>query len=170
MSKFYIKVTLIVLFLSALILFFTGCTTHNKFVKYANNHKLELAELCTENFPVQTRLIKGDTDTITKIEYKDSIIVRCPPVEAKNGQIINNTVKCPPASVITKYLTRVDTLIKPDSALTFKLNKKLESQSDVILKLQEDFKKEEKSKDRWRNIAIGALLSCGVLIYFLIRK
>lgn len=159
----------IILYLLIVILSF-GCMTSKKFVRYANNHKLETAEICHDLFPSQERLIKGVTDTITKIEYKDSIIVKCPPVEAKNGQLVTNTVTCPPSKTIVKYVNRVDTVIKPDEAAIYALQTKLDKSEAALKQTQDDLKKETERKNKAQNIAIMLGLVCAILTFLLIRK
>ncbi len=118
--------------LTFIICILCSCNSKKRFVKYATLHKEELAELCIDNFKPETRLIEGRTDTITKIEYKDSVVVYCPPVEAKTGRIIRNTVKCPPAQIITNTITRTDTLKVNNPAKEFEIQSKLtKSNSDL---------------------------------------
>lgn len=145
------------------LLFISSCNSKKKFVKYAALHKEELAELCSENFKPETKIIEGRTDTTTKIEYKDSVIVNCPPVEAKTGQIIRSTTKCPPTKIITNTFTRVDTLKVANTAKEYALQSKL-------TKSEKDNKKLTDGKAKWRLQAILLYVVSGALLWLFLAK
>ncbi len=154
-SKFYnLFLTLFAL------VFLVGCNSHKKFVKYANTHKEELAELCAEEFVPVVRLIEGRRDTVSIIEYSEPDSIPCPPVETLKGEILVKYVKCPPAKFITNTVSRVDTIIKPDAPKEFLLQSKL-------TKAEKNLKEKTESRNKWRSTAIIAIIA-GVALLFLV--
>lgn len=157
MTRFYRSMVWFwALLLTFIICCLFSCNSQKRFIKYAQTHKPELAELCTETFPIQGRLIQGRTDTISDTVYKESPLVDCPPVEAKNGQIVINKVKCPPNKIIDNSFTRVDTIYQADTAMEHVLQTKLKDS-------EEESKKQKERAEKWRKTSIIVIAVLGVI-------
>lgn len=104
--------------------------------RYFNENKKDLAELCLDKFPIQEKIIKGDTVTIIdtlKIIDKVPVFVDCPDGTKK---------ECPPKE--TKYIERVrtvtDTIVRIDTREKYLLELEIQEKNDRINSLQKQRK------------------------------
>lgn len=100
--------------------------------RYFNENKKDLAELCLDKFPIQEKIIKGDTVTIIdtlKIINKVPVFVDCPDGTKK---------ECPPKE--TKYIERIrmvtDTIVRIDTREKHLLELEIQEKNDRINSLQ----------------------------------
>lgn len=100
--------------------------------RYFNENKKDLAELCLDKFPIQEKIIKGDTVTIIdtlKIIDKVPVLVDCPDGTKK---------ECPPKE--TKYIERIrmvtDTIVRIDTREKYLLELEIQEKNDKINSLQ----------------------------------
>jgi hypothetical protein len=94
-------------------LVFAGCATFqkqkNRAEKFYKDYPNELASVCADEFPVQVNLVKGKDSIITITnEVVKTVKLPCPDKK--------DSVDCPSVQVITKYITRIDTLVKVNTA------------------------------------------------------
>lgn len=100
--------------------------------RYFNENKKDLAELCLDKFPIQEKIIKGDTVTIIdtlKIINKVPVFVDCPDGTKK---------ECPPKE--TKYIERIrmvtDTIVRIDTRKEYLLEEKIKECAEDNRKLK----------------------------------
>jgi hypoxanthine phosphoribosyltransferase len=120
--------------------------------------KGKLAEVCAEKFPIQERVIEGQTivviDTLTVAG--DSVACAPSPVPKK--------VKCPDAKVQVKHSFRVDTLVQENTAKV-EMYKGYYLQEKVLKEqVQEKLSVMTDSRDKWRSRCIGLLISIGAVV------
>lgn len=138
-----------------------------KLVAYEN--PASFSEFCAQIYPAKEKYIKGrDSIRVDTITIKGDSVV-CPPTVNSKGDTLYVKVKCPDVKTLTKYINRVDTIEKIDSARVFTLSNKL---SD----LQASFTAEKKDKEEWQSKAqsrwwwnIGLGLALAVLVFLWLR-
>jgi hypothetical protein len=124
--------------------------------------KGKLAEVCAEKFPIQERVIEGQTIVVIDTLTVAGDSVACPPNLSKSDKSIK--VKCPDAKVQVKHTSRVDTLVQENTAKV-EMYKGYYLQEKVLKEqVQEKLATMTDSRDKWRSRCIGLLISIGAVI------
>lgn len=135
-------------YLILILVLFCSCNTNKIVLK----NKLDLAKKCAELFPTQTRYVQGDSvilyDTIERVEVQKCIDI-----------ITKDTIKLKCKDII-KYVYRVDTFVKTDSAYVYVIQSEIRTISSKL-------NKEIESKKTWRK---WALILGGLVTSFLVFK
>lgn len=194
---FRIKITLVALILSWLLLFTSGCTTKNKFIKYGTNHKDIASELCSELFPLKPSSVvtKKDTvyaentdytkviDSLLKVSENASNAVKTDTIyseiecndKLQSQQRTINSLISSLSKLQSDYKPCEPTIITntiettiPDSALVYRL------QNELKMKDLELAKKEEKidsltTQRNWLGVAVFILLGVQLVRWFIKR-
>lgn len=165
--QFRVLATVAVIILTVvLLMLLPGCNTHKKFVKYAATHKVELAELCAENFKPETLTVAGKDTVIIRTDtlFTPGDSVRCPDVlEPSTGKIRTVYAQCPPGKTITRETFRVDTIYQVNTARVFELTAKLD-RSD------KELKEKTAQYNKWLAIGLVGMVIGVVLLFMLLRK
>ena len=130
------------------VIVFNGCMTSEKAVAFLKKKDL-LDDTCSANFPVQEKFIKGDsvvtTDTLWGVDYQTDTLV------TKDTVYITKTL---PSKVITKTISRIDTVVKRDVAYENVLQdevRKSRQEASTEKSDKEKVQAELKAlKDKWR--------------------
>lgn len=141
----------------ALMVFLTSCSPTKRMGAIAAKHPDKAREVCVQMFPPEiktvtdTRYIHG-TPTITT----DTVYAGCDTVikfvNGKPIQVIRKVaVPCPPS------YTRIDTVVKTETT-TIENTAKIDVLSKEVAECKADADKFKEGCNRWRLIAIGALI------------
>lgn len=139
----------------------SGCMTQNKFNRIASEHKDWLSEQCSEEFPAKDVYLPGKTDTVTKtVVRRDSVIVTREVV--RDGKTVTEYVKipCPECRCEDKIVTRIDTIVRLDSAKVYLYQSQANKASEAAKKAIE--KADNRTTQRnW--LAVALLIAVGLL-------
>lgn len=147
---------------------FLGCASvekqHFKARSFYEKNRKELADLCSSEFPSETKYIKGDTIVQFKEVKGDTVYEDCPD---------GTKVKCPENKTVYKTIYQTDTIVKPNTAFEDKLRYRindLESDNTLLAKekesLKNDLKQAEKesTKKDWIIFSLGFLCVIGIVV------
>ncbi len=133
----------------------TSCATQERqqfrAEKYFNQHPKELAELCSDKYPVKEETVAGEpvvtVDTVTKT---DTVTV-----EAECPDGTKAMVKCPPNTINTIHekVTVTDTVYKENTAKYAAVRIELDEANDEL----KDSKEIAKNRLHW-NIGLGIVV------------
>lgn len=139
----------------------TGCVSVDKQIlkarKIFDQYPNEAAKYCGESFKIKEVLIKGKDSLILK---SDTVIVAGLRIPCPDKL---DTVTCPSVKNITRYISRIDTLVKENTALVDSYkgqNIVLGQQNEILTKFVET---ETSKYKKWLWIAIG--LMAAIVIY-----
>jgi hypothetical protein len=147
-----------ILFLSLLLL--SSCMSVEKATSYLQS-KGKLVEVCAEKFPIQERVIEGQTIVVIDTLTVAGDSVECPPNLSKSDKSIK--VKCPDVKVEVRHTSRVDTLEK-ESYKTAMYKEYYLKEKVAKEATQEKLTTMTESRDKWRSRCIGLLISIGAVI------
>lgn len=158
----------ILIIITALLLIGCGNLKETKSRNYYLSHKDKLAELCSSEFPSETKYIKGDTIVKVKEIKGEMVFVDCPDGTKK---------ECPENKTIYKTIYQTDTIVKSNKALEAKLQyriNELEANNTLLDKEKTKLKnylKQAKKEGSRKDWVIGCLLfALGIAIVIIIKK
>lgn len=148
-----------------LALLLTSCMSVEKATSYLKKEGA-LAEVCSEAFPIQEKVIQGETIVVT-----DSILVAGDSVECEPAEKPFK-VKCPDSKVEVRHSFRVDTLVQENTAKTDMYKTYYEKQLQRADQLEEKLSamKDSRNKYRVRFWGLIILLGGGILGYLFINR
>lgn len=163
------------LFAVAMVLFgmvlLQSCSTLEKRISKAKSiayqNPKDFADLCATLFPVKEQIIKGKDSIITDTVREEKIVKV--PVVVKGDTVIVEA-RCPKSSTVTRTVTRVDTIVKENTAKLTAVQIELSKMNNELVKetsLREEAENTSKSKNWWIG-GISLLLVASV--YFNLRK
>ena len=148
------------------ILLLSSCMTTQKALDYLKDKK-ELAQICADEYPVKETFIKGDSvvqyDTLWGQGDTDTLY------QSVKDTVFVTVTKTLPAKVITKVVSRTDTVVKENTALVKALQQR---EQDYIYAAKKDKEQIEtltgevnewkgKAKKRWWFMWL-IVVACGV--------
>jgi len=137
-----------------------SCTTERKATNWMITHPDVLSSICAAEYPVKTEYIKGEEITRIDTTIIQGYSIPCP--EVKQG-VDKVYVKCPPSKTIIKEITRIDTIIKENTAKVSSLGYQLSKQ----IKLAEE---EEHKRKKLQTILLIAVALIIVETFFLVSR
>jgi len=160
----------------AVIILLCGCYTRQKATSQFSRAAVAYPELpadyCARTYPPHDSLIKGKDSLVIDTVIINGVIVKTDTVKFKDTVRITKTVTLP-AQVITKTITRVDTIEKESTGLKAKLDL-CDIEKNKAINLASDSVKEiarlKAARNKWRLIAIGLMASIALGIVALIRR
>lgn len=148
------------------IILFSSCSLERRIEKaqtLARANPSSFSELCADLFPVKSIFIKGKDSIRTEIELRTDTITT---IRTVNGKTDTIRTICPTNKTITKYIYKVDTLVKENTAkISAAVNEK---NKYVTLYVKEKEAKEgaqKSAKNRlWILLGIVGLVGVGVFL------
>lgn len=120
---------------------------------------------CSNRFPPKTKLIPGETVYSTDTIIEPGLIIQADPILLK--------VPCPPSKIITRTISRVDTLETESTGTLAKIKllerKNIESEVKLSAELEKRAQAEETAQKSNRRLTYSILVSL-VLVAFTFRK
>jgi hypothetical protein len=153
-----------------ILLVFVSCNPLKKAIKTFDANPGAAAQYCAEHFPARDSIILGDTVTITDT-ITEGIMIEVP------CDTVTLTAICPPAKVITKIKTVIDTVIRIDQAKVLaslhtiaERDKTIGEQAVTINRIQADFDKMKDKRNWWRMVALILAVVLGLGIFLQIKR
>ena len=124
--------------------------------------EIQWDEECARRYPIKEKIIKGETVYYTDTIIEPGLIIQADPILLK--------VKCPDSKVITKTISRVDTIIKENTA-QIKLLEREKEESDTKYQAEQEKRltAEETAQKSNRRLTYAVLVILGG-ICFTFRK
>lgn len=143
----------------------SSCSLQNKIKKakiIAYQNPKEFSDFCATVYPVKESFIKGKDSIINSIITIKGDSVPCPKV---NGII--PFVKCPDQKIVNKYIYRIDTVIKENTALSSNLKNQLTelNNKNISLVTEKEINiKQSNKKTKWI-IGLSVLLFGSLIVH-----
>lgn len=157
------------LFLFIIAFFLIGCASQQERTdKFLKENPEYFAEKCAINFPIQERIIEGETKVDTLRIVLPGIEIPCPEYIDQKGQVQKPKVKCPDQRTETIIKVRTDTIIKENTANVIRL--KTEN-SELVVKnknLQDEISEQKNTITKWIIISavVFALFLSSIYLHF----
>lgn len=153
-----------------LVLVFVSCNPLKKAVKTFDENPGPAALYCSDRFPSRDTIILGDTVTIIDT-ITEGVMIEVP------CDTVTLTAVCPPAKIITKVKTVIDTVIRIDQAKVLaslhtisERDKTIAEQAITINRIQSDFDKMKDKRNWWRMVALILAGVLGLGIFLRIKR